>query len=248
VEDCVTAKLPKRVPPAISYRFQQFVESICEKANIDYEDRQARSWEWRLRLEELFWRFEAKGSDDEAAEAAQHAFGKPEEIIRSLKGGFKGWLRRLLTYARYRTMRFILIVLAAQMVEYLYLEVHPLMVRARSFADGTFEFQFPLFSPKTLYRGVAIVFFATFCSSSRFPRILRIGMGLAALYCQFVVLFRYCARIDDIPGLADGTFTRWIYWSAYALLAPLLLLSVFCLLAEVFRFPERARHRLVVPP
>jgi hypothetical protein len=100
-----------RVPPSISFEFERLSLDVCERAKADFDQRHLLFHELVDQLEELWRQGEAAGLDDVAAkDRALELFGDAEVAARVYRGGFAKWMVRLLTFHRYASHRFILIL------------------------------------------------------------------------------------------------------------------------------------------
>ena len=106
-----------RVPPAVSFAFEQVVSKICDEAKVDYDERAFVARELQNHLES-FWRreIEAGLSTEDAQGRALACFGQVRDVARNLR---KPLWRRLLLFERYRAERFITFLSVSFAMEFL---------------------------------------------------------------------------------------------------------------------------------
>ena len=105
-----------RIPPAVTFAFEQIVSRVCDEAKVDYGERPFVARELNNHLQDLWRRgIEASMSTDDAQAAAIVSFGRLEDVARSLRQPF--W-RRLLFYERYQAARYIVFLVMGTIINY----------------------------------------------------------------------------------------------------------------------------------
>jgi hypothetical protein len=105
-----------RVPPGVTFDFERLAVAICEEAKLDYEQWAPQVHELVTHLQER-WRegVEQGLNTDDAESRALELFGSKTQVARSLRAS---WIRRFLTFQRYRGQRYAMFLCAAVVCAY----------------------------------------------------------------------------------------------------------------------------------
>ncbi len=227
------------ISPAVLYRFEKLASRICDEALVDFEERPLIILEYKIRLIEFFRKAEREGLDDErAAGQAIDRFGNPTIHAKVRRGGFKGWLRRLLTYRRYRTARFLVIIFTAQFIEYLrvqsgttyVLNEFTLLLHGSNILEGV---------------GVCVCLVGSKTRSGTWPLLTRLACRLGAIWLQGSLFENYFETMGRLFGLWKGSVGDWVFVTMLVGCLPLIVLSCACLVSEGLEWPEKAAARKV---
>ncbi len=105
-----------RVPPSVTLSFERLVVAVCEEAKLDFEQWAPKTHEFVTHLQERWREGVEQGLSDTAAESrAVERFGSVAAVGRSLR---PTWLRRYLTFQRYRGQRYALFLSGAVFCAY----------------------------------------------------------------------------------------------------------------------------------
>jgi hypothetical protein len=114
----MNAPCPEReeltIPPATDLAFQIYVSEICDRAEIDREDRVLQAYEFQTHLHEA-WRegFKEGLTSDQAQQRAIERFGSVESVARSLGGNE---LKALILNENDRTLRLVAFIVYCVLV------------------------------------------------------------------------------------------------------------------------------------
>ena len=109
-----TEEKSETISPAITLAFEKIVFKLCDEAEIEDADRLSKFREWVNNLEQKFRSLTADGwTPDEDAALLAVASLNPRNSAKRLRGGVKGFCKRLLFYKKYAPYRFLGVLLFA---------------------------------------------------------------------------------------------------------------------------------------
>ena len=228
-----------RVPPAVSFAFEQVVSKVCFESKVDYDDRPFMARELQNHLES-FWRRETeKGlSTDDAQEQALAAFGSVEDVARRLRQPL--W-RRIMFFESYRAERFI-VFLCIAVVHGFFCYINDSVYKlTRTPADSNgYAALGYIINP---IEATAALLILQWKPKNRFLRLLAwvrfipsplIFTQLIFMFVAPIIRFKYLLY----AGIRTG---RWDIYSCtvFTILIPLGSIAVACFCSELLRRPQR---------
>ena len=232
-----------RIPPSVSFAFEQVVSKVCYEAKVDYDDRPFMSRE--LQHLESFWRRETeKGlSTDDAQEQALAAFGSVEDVARKLRQPL--W-RRLLLFESYRAERYIVFLCIGVIVGFFFSALLIWRTAPKRLDFVTF------FKPIGYMLNPIYALIALFLVRWR-PKIKNCIL-------RYLALLRFIIAPIVVTGLLNVILTpikgaRFIIYEGiefefgsiicatwYIMLVPLGLVAAACYISELFGLPQRHKR------
>lgn len=245
-----------RVPPAVSLTFEKAATDICNRAKLDYDEWPLQAHEFVTHLQERWKEGIEKGLTTEDAEARALAlFGDPAATAKALR---KPWLRRVLSYERYRPERHLLFLVAYVFHAWLtVLDVHYrtfynhqnpdlntilLPFQLRFFVDGLGMFFVGL-------TGVAAVMLIQWLPKTWNAWVYSALCLKGVLWS--VVIFAACILLTKPSYWAYETFRlyeNYFFYQGFCVLhllaIPLAWLGAACLISEACNYPGLVKKRL----
>ena len=236
--------MQERVPPSVSFAFEQIVSKVCNEAKVDHDERPFMARELQNHLES-YWRreIERDASTDQAQEMALAAFGSVSNVARRLRQPL--W-KRLLLFERYRAERAILLLsvsiaigpmcgineLIRQNVEnpgnqMAFMIVGTIMNPVLGFL-ATMLVQWKSHSK---YMVIRILWFSRFIFS---PLIFSSLFGIILLPSS---------TLFDLIVHKDVNRAYYLFAIGLAALIPLSFIATSCLISELFSLPQRYKRK-----
>jgi hypothetical protein len=248
------------ISPAIRFQFEEFASRICDEGKVEAGDRPYKMREWTGRLERLFRERLADGktTDEVGAEFAIETFGPAKNMIKMLRGGWKGLWHRLLYHQSYSVHRLVapvvFILLHCWLRSAGSIEIHITASKDTAFRFLTFGWNYYI-GVMTL---VTIVITRAATRRLRIPKLL--GQVAAAAFTlwlfyvvadEWIVSVRHhfktwadAARLEpEIPPWAENAFGSFLL-ALFIIEAVAFFFVLALTIAEIFDFPMRRKVKM----